>query len=293
MDIKDAIDNYYQYLLAEKGLSILTCKAYLEDINLYTDVFKKITDTNEIEEDDLSEFLKFQLENKKSVTTALRRLSSLKGFFMFLVKEEILNIPIEEVDAPKKPFHLPTLISFEEVEALLDAPNLEKDDEIRDKAMLEMMYASGLRVSELLNLKKGDIDLKENIVTVMGKGKKQRKIPFGEFASEFVVKYINDVRSKNVKVKSEYLFLSKYGEPLSRQYFFKRIKKYALLAGIKENISPHTLRHCFATHMLENGADLRIVQEMLGHTNIATTQIYTHVSSKRIISAYDSFMKNN
>ncbi len=292
MEIIDAMDNYYQYIIAEKGLSLLSAKAYLDDINHFIKDFAKITNTDQIRDDHLEKFLQFELKNKKSITTALRRLSSLKGFFLFLIKEGVIDINLEDIDAPKKPFHLPTLISFEDVEKLLNAPNLEKDDEIRDKAMLELMYASGLRVSELLNVKKGDIDLNQNIITIMGKGAKQRKVPFGEFASDYIRKYLTEVRNKNINSKSQYLFLSKYGEPLSRQYFFKRIKKYAAIAGIKENISPHTLRHCFATHLLENGADLRVVQEMLGHTNIATTQIYTHVSSKRIISAYDALMAN-
>lgn len=294
MDIIDAMDNYYQYIVAEKGLSLLSAKAYLEDINHFIKDYRlnNIKDTDQLKSDDLSNFLQYEIKNGKSITTSLRRLSSLKGFFMFLIKEGIIDIPLEEVEAPKKPFHLPTLISLEEVEALLDAPNIEKDDELRDRAMLELMYASGLRVSELLNVKRGDIDLKLNIVTVMGKGGKQRKIPFGEYASDYIAKYINDVRSKNINSKSSYLFLSKYGEPLSRQYFFKQIKKYAMIAGIKENISPHTLRHCFATHLLNNGADLRVVQEMLGHSNIATTQIYTHVTSKRIVEAYNALMQS-
>ncbi len=294
MDIIDAMDNYYQYIVAEKGLSLLSAKAYLEDINHFIKDYRlnNIKDTDQLKSDDLSNFLQYEIKNGKSITTSLRRLSSLKGFFMFLIKEGIIDIPLEEVEAPKKPFHLPTLISLEEVEALLDAPNIEKDDELRDRAMLELMYASGLRVSELLNVKRGDVDLKLNIVTVMGKGGKQRKIPFGEYASDYIAKYINDVRSKNINSKSSYLFLSKYGEPLSRQYFFKQIKKYAMIAGIKENISPHTLRHCFATHLLNNGADLRVVQEMLGHSNIATTQIYTHVTSKRIVEAYNALMQS-
>lgn len=294
MDIIDAMDNYYQYIVAEKGLSLLSAKAYLEDINHFIKDYRlnNIKDTDQLKSDDLSNFLQYEIKNGKSITTSLRRLSSLKGFFMFLIKEGIIDIPLEEVEAPKKPFHLPTLISLEEVEALLDAPNIEKDDELRDRAMLELMYASGLRVSELLNVKRGDVDLKLNIVTVMGKGAKQRKIPFGEYASDYIAKYINDVRSKNINSKSSYLFLSKYGEPLSRQYFFKQIKKYAMIAGIKENISPHTLRHCFATHLLNNGADLRVVQEMLGHSNIATTQIYTHVTSKRIVEAYNALMQS-
>lgn len=294
MDIIDAMDNYYQYIVAEKGLSLLSAKAYLEDINHFIKDYRlnNIKDTDQLKSDDLSNFLQYEIKNGKSITTSLRRLSSLKGFFMFLIKEGIIDIPLEEVEAPKKPFHLPTLISLEEVEALLDAPNIEKDDELRDRAMLELMYASGLRVSELLNVKRGDVDLKLNIVTVMGKGGKQRKIPFGEYASDYIAKYINDVRSRNINSKSSYLFLSKYGEPLSRQYFFKQIKKYAMIAGIKGNISPHTLRHCFATHLLNNGADLRVVQEMLGHSNIATTQIYTHVTSKRIVEAYNALMQS-
>ena len=167
-------------------------------------------------------------------------------------------------------------------------------DGIRDKAMLETMYASGLRVSELLNLEMSNINLNAGIVTIHGKGAKERKVPLGDFAKDYIVKYIDEVRNnlKHIKDK-KFLFLNKYGEQLSRQYFFKAIKKYAAKAGITESISPHTLRHCFATHLLENKADLRVVQELLGHTNIATTEIYTHISTKRILSAYDTYMKGN
>jgi integrase/recombinase XerD len=157
--------------------------------------------------------------------------------------------------------------------------------------MLETMYASGLRVSELLALEKGRINFKKAIITVFGKGAKERKVPLGDFAIEYIQKYDKEVRKLNPGKDSKYLFLNRYGEPLSRQYFFKQIKKYALEAGIETPISPHTLRHCFATHLLENGAQLRAVQEMLGHANIATTQIYTHISTKRILSAYDLYMK--
>ena len=179
---------------------------------------------------------------------------------------------------------------MEEIDRLLDAPDTSKGDGLRDKAMLEVMYASGLRVSELLNLERERLNIKTGVISVMGKGAKERKVPIGEFALDYVIQYIETVRRKNRGKKSKYLFLSKYGEPLSRQYFFKQIKKYALLAGIEVNISPHTLRHCFATHLLENGAELRAVQSMLGHSNIATTQIYTHISTKRIVSAYDLYM---
>ena len=198
---------------------------------------------------------------------------------------------VPEIESPKKPSRLPTCLSIEEVEALLDAPDLKTDTGIRDKAMLELMYASGLRVSELINLEKKNLNLVKGIVTIFGKGAKQRKVPVGEFAMEFVVKYINEVRGKYSKGGSKYLFLNRSGQPLSRVFFFKQVRKYAEMAGIDKTISPHTLRHSFATHLLEGGAQLRAVQEMLGHTNIATTQIYTHVSTKRILSAYDLLMK--
>lgn len=292
MDIFQAQDLYAKHIISEKGLSIQTAKNYMDDITHFLKDVRQIQTTEEISSDDLELFLKYEMQTGKSISTSVRRLSSLKGFYLFLLKEDIIHIQIEEVITPKKPFHLPVCLSFEQIESLLDAPDMKKPDGIRDKAMLETMYASGLRVSELIMLKRADVDLKHHLINITGKGSKQRIVPIGEFACDYIKKYIDEVRSLNSNKKSEYLFLSKYGDYLSRQYFFKQVKKYALKSGIKENISPHTLRHSFATHLLENGADLRIVQEMLGHTNISTTQIYTHLSSKRIISAYDSFMKN-
>ena len=193
----------------------------------------------------------------------------------------------------KKPAHLPDCLSTDEVERLLDAPDLDKTDEIRDKAMLETMYSSGLRVSEIINLEVKNVNLNRGVIQVFGKGAKERKVPLGDYAIEYIQKYVTQVRNKNPKKDSKYLFLTKYGDPLTRQYFFKMIRKYAFIAGINRPISPHILRHSFATHLLENDADLRAVQEMLGHTNIATTQIYTHVSSRRMTSIYDSYMKGN
>jgi len=292
MDIVDAIDSFNQYLIAEKGLSIVTAKNYIDDLNHFFLYFSSVKEVNELESYYLIDFMHHELSLGLSVSTALRRLSSTKSFYIFLKKEGIYKDEIPNIEAPKKPNHLPTCLTSEEVDDLLDAPNLNKDDEIRDKAMLELMYSSGLRVSELLMLERSKLNLKQGIVSIFGKGSKERKIPVGDFAIEYVVKYLNEVRGKYDKYKSKYLFISKLGEPLSRQFFFKRIKEYALRAGIQENISPHTIRHCFATHMLENGAGLRAVQEMLGHSNIGTTQIYTHISTKRIISAYDLYMKN-
>ena len=291
MEIKDAIDLYSQYLLVEKGLSLLTIQSYIDDLHRFFEFFKDKKEVSDLSPYDLNSFLAEELNEGKSVSTVLRRLSSVKGFYVFLSKNGYFTGEPPEVDPPKKESRLPTCLSIEEVELLLDAPKQNTPSSIRDKAMLELMYASGLRVSELINLEKKNINLKQGIVTVFGKGAKERKVPMGDFAQEYIVKYLNEARDKLNGRDSKYLFLNKSGKPISRVYFFKQIKKYAAEVGIDKEISPHTLRHCFATHMLEGGAQLRTVQEMLGHANTATTQIYTHVSSKRILSAYDLFMK--
>lgn len=291
VEIVDALEMFKQYLVAERGLSTLTVKNYLDDIKIFIKVIPDIEYVNDISGKDLYVFLNEEISSGKSVATALRRLSSTRSFLNFLQREKLFNDSIPDIPAPKKPSRLPVCLSLEEVEALLDAPNIKKDSGIRDKAMLELMYASGLRVSELLALKKENLNLQKGVVNVFGKGAKERKVPVGEFAMEYVIKYLNEVRGKYAKNGTKFLFINKQGKPLSRVYFFKQVKKYAEQVGIDVNISPHTLRHCFATHLLEGGAQLRMVQEMLGHSNIATTQIYTHVSTKRIMSAYDLFIK--
>ena len=291
MEIIDALESYQQYLLVEKGLSVQTVKNYMDDLKQFFILFPDYKEVSDISGGDLKLFLADQISQGKSIATALRRLSSTKGFLLFLKKDGHFYEDIPDIEPPKKPSRLPTCLSLEEVELLLDTPDMSKPGGVRDKAMLELMYASGLRVSELISLKRKNLNLKKGIVTICGKGAKERKVPVGEFAMEYVVKYINEVRGKNKNSGSEYLFLNKNGEPISRQYFFMQIRKYASQVGIDKVISPHTLRHCFATHMLEGGAQLRAVQEMLGHTNIATTQIYTHISTKRILSVYDLLMK--
>ena len=226
-----------------------------------------------------------------SVPTILRRISCTKNFYLFLENERVISFQIDNLDKPKGSKKLPICISVEEVEALLNQPDLSKPEGQRDRAMLEVMYSSGLRVTELISLKVKQINFARGIIKIIGKGDKERIVPIGDYALEYLSKYLNDGRRKNKNRNSDYLFLNRYGEPVSRIYFFKQVKKYAQEAGIDVEISPHTLRHCFATHMLENGAELRAVQEMLGHTNIATTQIYTNISSKRILSAYDLYSK--
>ena len=291
MEIVDAVDRYHQYILVEKGLSLQTWSSYLEDIQAFFNYFSSKKTTEDLEETDLYEFLKYELSLGHSVSTALRRLSSTRGFYLFLKKEGLYAGNIPDIETPKKPKHLPNCLSEEEVDALLSAPDLSTPSGLRDKAMLETMYSSGLRVSELLSLEKGQVNLSKGIITVFGKGAKERKVPIADYAIEYIKEYIKEVRNKSENKGSKYLFLSKKGEPLSRVYFFKQVKKYSELAGIVTNVSPHTLRHSFATHLLNHGAQLRIVQGMLGHTNIATTQIYTHVSSDKLKSDYDKIMK--
>ncbi len=291
MEIVDAIDLFHQYILVEKGLSPQTWISYLEDLQAFFNYYNDKNDTADLLETDLYEFLKFELSLGKSVSTALRRLSSTRSFYLFLKKEGHYTGNIPEIETPKKPKHLPNCLSEEEIDRLLEAPDMESPSGIRDRAMLETMYASGLRVSELLNLKKGQVNLSKGIITVFGKGAKERKVPIADYAIDFIKKYINEVRNKSEHKGSEFLFLNRSGEPLSRIYFFKQVRKYAELAGIDMVISPHTLRHSFATHLLNHGAQLRMVQGMLGHTNIATTQIYTHVSSEKLKSDYDKIMK--
>ena len=291
MEIVDAIDLFHQYILVEKGLSPQTWISYLEDLELFFAYFSNKKTTDDLQETDLYEFLKYSLSLGRSVSTALRRLSSTRSFFLFLKKEGYYTGNIPDIEAPKKPKHLPNCLSEEEVEKLLDAPDLTTPSGIRDKAMLETMYASGLRVSELLKLEKGQVNLTKGVITVFGKGAKERKVPLSEYAIDYIKKYINEVRNKSEFKSSKFLFLNKKGQPISRVYFFKQVKKYSELAGITTQVSPHTLRHSFATHLLNHGAQLRIVQGMLGHTNIATTQIYTHVSSEKLKSDYDKIMK--
>lgn len=291
MEIIDAVEAYQQYLLVEKGLSRQTVVSYIEDLKQF---FQFLPDRKYVEDllpEDLNEFVRRESVVGHSVSTVMRRLSSIRGFFIFLKKEKYYNDEIPEVKTMKKQERLPNCLSIEEVEDLLNTPDIRRPEGLRDRAMLETMYASGLRVSELLALERSRVNFKKAIITIFGKGAKERKVPLGDFAIEYIQKYVDEVRSKNLGSDSKYLFLNRYGEPLSRQYFFKQIKKYAAEAGIISPVSPHTLRHSFATHLLENGAQLRAVQEMLGHSNIATTQIYTHISTKRILSAYDLYMK--
>ncbi len=290
MEINKAKELYFRYLRVEKGVSEETIKSYDYDLKKFFAALNR-EDTDELLPTDIIDFVRIENRHLLSSSTVSRRLSATKNFYQFLESEGYLKEDMVEVSAPKGAKTLPQVLSFEEMEDLLNAPDVTKDEGLRDKAMMELMYSSGLRVSELLSLKLSQISSEKMTIRVIGKGSKERIVPVGEYALEYVNEYINTARKKNPGRKTNILFLNRYGKPLSRQYFFLQIKKYGEMAGIKKELSPHTIRHCFATHLLENNADLRVIQEMLGHSSIATTQIYTSVSSQRTLSAYDLFKR--
>ena len=292
MNLQTVIDQYLNTLIVEKGLSKKTLESYRHDLMVFTLSFSppKLT-TDDLQEFDLKDFITMQSKLGYHSRTLHRRLSTIKNFFLFLQRELLFTKKLLAVKPPKMMHQLPMVIQPEEMEALLTAPNLEDLYGVRDQAMMEVMYASGLRVSELINLKKVDLNIHKSTIRVLGKGQKTRIVPIGEYAIAQIDIYLTRRAFMNPKEKSPFLFINRYGNPLSRQFFFKRIKAYAKQVGIQASIGPHTLRHSFATHLLEQGASLRAVQEMLGHTHLSTTQIYTHVSEKRILSAFDLYSK--
>jgi integrase/recombinase XerD len=289
MKIIDAYDLYIQYIIVEKGLTNQTVDCYKDDLDIF---FKFINaeDTDQLSFSNIDDFISFLSSNGKSSKTIVRRATTVRSFFYFLQQENIIKHESTIIEMPKIGDYLPTVLSTEEVEELFDVIDLTTKEGIRDRAMLELMYACGLRVSELLTLKKSAISSTLNCLKIKGKGNKERLVPIGDYAIEYLNLYVEEVRKSNPGKNTDYIFLNKYGKPLTRQFFWQQIKKYAALANISSNISPHTLRHSFATHLLENGAELRMVQDMLGHSKISTTQIYTHISSKRILSIYDMYM---
>lgn len=290
MEINESLDSFIQYLQVERGVSKITVKNYREDFKIFLSTFPGIKTTDDIKVEMLKTFVIEQDNLSRSASTILRRYSFIKNYMSFLIEEKMLDDEIPQIEKPKASKRLPFVMSSEEIDELLEAPDISKDNGLRDRAMLEVMYATGLRVSELLSLQFKNVNFQNGLITVYGKGNKQRTVPISPFALEYLRKYVDGPRKRNKGYKkSMYIFLNRDGKAISRNYFFMQIKRYAEQKGIDSSVSPHTLRHCFATHLLENGASLRAVQEMLGHTKIATTQIYTEVSTKRIMSAYDLY----
>lgn len=294
MRISEEIDEFFAYLAVEKGDETSTLTTYEDDLNEFV-AYMKDCDVSLLTREDISDFISFLSRKGLATSTLIRKGTTIRNFYRFLGAEGRIKVSLHGLYLPKGEKHLPNVLTSEEVERLLDSFDTEKPGEIRDRAMTEVMYASGLRVSELLNLTLGDINAEEGYVKVRsGKGQKDRLVPIGEFALDSLNTYYREVRSKIPHAdKSKYVFLNRRGGKLSRQYFWKQIKMYAVRCGIETPITPHSLRHSFATHLLENGANLREVQQMLGHSKIETTQIYTHVSAKRILSAYDRLMEGN
>lgn len=287
------IDQFLNYLLVEKGLSQATLESYSADLLRYAD-FMQQTGQDTVSAEDTALILKHLINLRNEglgARSRARHLVSLRGFYRFLAHEKILRLdPSKLVDLPKTTLKLPDVLNQAEVQRLLNAPDGLKPSGLRDAAMLEVLYAAGLRVSELIHLKVQDVQLEAGFVRVMGKGSKERIVPIGQYAREKVLFYLEHARGRMVKERSSpYLFVARAGRPLTRQGFWKLLRRYARAAGLFKKVTPHSLRHSFASHLLEGGADLRAVQVMLGHADISTTQIYTHVAKDRLKELHRRF----
>ncbi len=291
--MRELIDAFLNYLSVERALSENTIISYREDLESYA-VFldkNKIDVLSKTTRNDITNFMLFQRDRGLSANSVARHLAAIRMFYRFLARERIIkNDPTVLVDSPKLWKKIPDTLSLNEVDALLSAPNLRSIQGIRDRAILETLYATGMRVSEVAHLKVSDLNMEVGFVRCFGKGRKERIVPLGAKAIVSIKRYLGVSRPKLLGGKnSDSLFLSRLGKKISRQSLWKIIKRYAKEAGIKKSIKPHLLRHSFATHLLERGADLRSVQEMLGHANISTTQIYTHVNKDRLKSIHKMF----
>ncbi|GGP10367.1 site-specific tyrosine recombinase XerD [Oceanobacillus neutriphilus] len=291
--LKYALEDFYHFLRVERGLSDNTMTSYQRDLASYEKQLTKIgyNEWNDISRNDIMRFLYELKDSGKSTATISRHISSIRSFHQFLIRERIADTdPSLHIETPKKERKLPDTLSQEEVEKLLSIETTTPLS-LRNKAMLELLYATGLRVSEMIGLKLEDLHLTMGFVQCMGKGSKERIVPLGDTAKNVLEEYMQTARKELVKKNKQEnaLFVNQHGRPLSRQGFWKILKGLAMEAGIHKTITPHTLRHSFATHLLENGADLRIVQEMLGHADISTTQIYTHVTKARLKDIYQTY----
>ena len=288
MDWNETIENFSNFLKFERNFSDNTLDAYIRDIkkfSLYAEKNLENSKPKSITYEDLQEYLILQSKQKISERTQARWISSIKSFFKYLLEEEIRDDnPATLLEGPKLGLYLPDTLSVEDVERITKNINLSTDLGVRNQCMVEVLYGCGLRVSELIELKISDINFKEGFLKVEGKGQKVRYVPLAKYTSQLIKNYIENVRINN-KINKKYednLFLNSRGSSMSRVIVFIIIKELADKAGIRKNISPHTFRHSFATHMLQNGADLRFIQEMLGHSSITTTEIYTHLNTEEL-----------
>lgn len=285
---------FVQYLSVERGLTSNTLESYERDLTQYISFLKDEHGMTRLEDSEKAHITYYLLHLKKlgrATATISRTMVSIRSFYQFLLQEQVLtHDPSLHMDTPKVTRKLPKALSMSEVERLLNGPDPETVRGLRDKAMLEVLYATGIRVTELVSLNVSHVNLAMGFIRVFGKGQKERLIPLGSMANQFLDRYLQTAHRKLLKPRSverDALFLNHLGTRLTRQGFWKIIKQYASEVNIRQEITPHTLRHSFATHLLENGADLRSVQEMLGHADISTTQIYTHISKARMKDVYD------
>lgn len=281
---QDYISEFLIYLELDLNYSDNTIKSYEKDLEKLAKYYEK-KDLLKLGVKDLEKYI-YTL-NELAASSVSRNISTLRTFYNYFMKlDKISYNPCDSIKQPKLGTHLPTFLTIEEIEKLLDI-KIETPFDARNKAILEIMYATGLRISETITLEFKNIDLDECIVRVMGKGSKERIVPINDYAIDALNNYINNYRQLLVKnIETNYLFLNNHGKMLTRQGVFKMIKEECLKKGITKNISPHTLRHTFATHLLENGADLRVIQELLGHSDIQTTQIYTHITNETLHKEY-------
>lgn len=289
----DWLNTFMEYLSVERGLSANTLESYKRDLDAFAEFLRTQHPANTLEDakrPDLMNYLMALRARGRANSTISRNLASLRSFYHFLLREEaIQSDPTVHIESPKIEKRLPKVLSIDEVERLLCSPDTTTSVGMRDKAMLELLYATGLRVSELVSIRVSDVNLSTGYLKCMGKGSKERIIPVGEIAQSALLGYLASARGLLLRSQpSDALFLNHHGHPMSRQGFWKILKKYAHAVRIIKDITPHTLRHSFATHLLERGADLRAVQEMLGHADISTTQIYTHVTRGRLREVYAS-----
>lgn len=290
MNIDNAIYDFLNYCTFEKGLTKHTIKSYQNDLEVYKVFLEKINIENikKIKSEHIKEFLKQRNKNEKTTTIA-HNLTVIKNFHSYLLRQKLTETDVSEfIERPKLRKSLPKTLSIDDINKLLDIP-LNTEFDYRNKAMLELMYGTGLRVSEIVDLTVTDVDLTNCLIRIMGKGNKERKVPIGEYSIYYLDLYLKRRKKLLKKVACDKLFLNNHGKGMTRQGFFKNLKSILKEKGLNSEISPHTLRHSFATHLINHGADLRSIQEMLGHSDISTTKIYTRVSDDKVKDDYNKF----
>jgi len=291
--IHQLVDRYMNYLIVEKGLAKATIESYSEDLSKYIK-FLTSHKIRQIADADSAVILKHLIALRDEgigTRSRARHLVAIRGFYKFLVQEKVLlKDPAKIIDLPKSGLKLPDVLSVDEISVIISAPDISTSKGLRDAAMLELLYAAGLRVSELIHVRLQDINLEVGFIRTIGKGSKERVVPIGAFAKQKINDYLTNSRPLLLKNhSSHYLFVAHAGKPMTRQAFWKLLKKYSIQAGIEKEITPHSFRHSFASHLLEGGADLRAVQMMLGHVDISTTQIYTHVARDHLKKLHEKY----